>query len=422
MEPFHLGFTVQQKALLLDAEGGEGIVVIEDGGVTVHRRGEDRFIGAHFVEKALHLIKTAAGDVVGVQNAVTELLRALGGPPVAEVQQPLAAVGHALPAPQLGLIGPGQKAGDVVALCAHDGLGDPEVFPLQTADIVQTKGDLTGRKGFFLPAPHRVVVVRHPVQRPSQGGIVGVLAQTAAGKVVHDHSAGDDFTQQLRLEPGKGAELFAAKPLPIQPEGGIMGGDGGGGQGNLVKIVILLAPEGSAVGLIEGADVPAEFFPEELLEGGAAPGAPALIAPLMAQFIVDLPGDDGRFPFIMLCQTGDDLCAVGAIGLMAVTGHMASAKGPGRAVFKLGKDVGILMDEPGRRSGGRGAEDDLQSLCLCHGDHAVKVGKIEPPFLRLHPVPGKLADADHIASQLQNAVHVGLHPGALPLFRVIVDA
>ena len=68
-----------------------------------------------------------------------------------------------LPAPQLGLVGPGQKAGDIMPLGTHDGLSDPEVFPSQSPDVVQSEGDLAGRQGLLLTAPDRVVVIGHPV-------------------------------------------------------------------------------------------------------------------------------------------------------------------------------------------------------------------------------------------------------------------
>ena len=80
------------------------------------------------------------------------------------------------------------------------------------------------------------------------------------------------------------------------------------------------------------------------------------------------------------------------------------------------------MNEPGGGRGGGSAEDHLQSLFFRHGDDAVKEGEVKAALLRLHPVPGKLTDADHIAAQLQNAVHIGLHQGGVPLFGIVVDS
>ena len=81
----------------------------------------------------------------------------------------------------------------------------------------------------------------------------------------------------------------------------------------------------------------------------------------------------------------------------------------------------MLADQPSRGRGGGGTENDLKTFPLGHINDPVKVGKVKLPLLWLHVVPGKFADPDHVAPQLQDAVHIRLHNGAVPLFRVIVN-
>ena len=176
VEPLHLPLHVQKEALLLDAEGGQGVVVIEHGNVAVDGCGEHILILFHAAEKRLRLKKAAAGHIVRVQKAVAELLGTLGGAAVAEVEKSLAAPRHGLPRPHLGLVGTGQEAGDVVPLGAHDGLGHPEVLPLQAADVVEAKGDFAGRQWLLLAAPDGIVVVGHPVEARGHSGVVHVLS------------------------------------------------------------------------------------------------------------------------------------------------------------------------------------------------------------------------------------------------------
>ena len=81
----------------------------------------------------------------------------------------------------------------------------------------------------------------------------------------------------------------------------------------------------------------------------------------------------------------------------------------------------MLADQPSGGRGGGGTENDLKPLLFGHVNDPVKVGEVKLSLLWLHVVPGKFADPDHVAPQLQDAVHIRLHNGAVPLFRVIVN-
>ena len=357
MQPLHCGFTIQKDALLLNAERCQSVVIVDDGHVAVYRCGKDVLIVLHSAEKVLDLIEAAPGNIVRIQNAVAKLFRPFGSTPVAEVEKAVTASGHSLPAPHLGLVGPGQKAGDVVPLSPHNGLGDPEIVLAQATDIIQAKGDLTGRKGGSLAAPHRVVVIGDFVQTGGQGGKVHVLSQSAAGKIMNHHRIGDFPAEDVCLEGSEGLDVPAAKSLPIHPQGRVVGCNGGGGEGNFVKIIVLLAPKGGTPVLIELVDIAMENLPKIGLESGAAPGTPALVTAFMAQLIVHLPGDDGFLVPVMAGQRGDDLFAVSAVDSAAEAINMAAAVGAGRAVRMLGENIRMLLDEPGGGCGSGGAKD-----------------------------------------------------------------
>ena len=422
MQTFHLGFAVQQQALLLDPEGCQRIVVVQNGHIAVHRGGEHVLVFPHFPEEALHLKEAAAGHIVCIQNTVAELLGTLGSATVTKIHQPVAAVGHALPAPQLGLVGPGQKAGDIMPLGTHDGLSDPEILALQAPDIIQAKGDLRGGQRFFLAAPHRVVVESQLIQAGGHIRIAHMLGQTAAGEVVHDHGAGQQLMEQIRLEADEVHQFFATKALPFQAQGRVVGGDGGIGQGDLLKGVVFLAPESGAEGIVQFVDVPCKGFVQMATETVPAVVAPTQVAALVADLVVHLPSYDALLAPVMLGQGRDDLTAGFQVMGVGIAGYMPPAEGTGGTVREAGKDIGILGDEPSRRGSRGGAEDNLQALLLGHGNDPVKVGEVKLTFLLFHAVPGKFTDADHIAAQFQDAVHVCFHQGSVPLFGIIINA
>ena len=87
-----------------------------------------------------------------------------------------------------------------MALGPHDGLGNPEVLPLQSPDIVQAERDFVGREGFLFPAPDRVVVIGGRVQAFGGLGVVKAPVQAPAGEVVNDHGPGGKLPNQAGLE------------------------------------------------------------------------------------------------------------------------------------------------------------------------------------------------------------------------------
>ena len=142
----------------------------------------------------------------------------------------------------------------------------------------------------------------------------------------------------------------------------------------------------------------------------------------MPQLVVHLPGEDGVLAAIVPRQRRDDLFAVATVNDAAETVDMAAAEGSGRPSFKLGENVGVLMNEPGRRRGRGGAEDHPQSHAFCHGDDIVEEGEVIRPLPGLHAVPGKFTDADDVAAQLHHALKIRFHHGFRPLLGIVVYA
>ena len=396
----HFPRAVQQEALALNAEGGQGVVIVDNGHIAVNGSLQGLCVLGDLPEEALDLIEFPPLHVVRVDDAVAELLRPFGGPPVAEVHHGAAPVGHPLVGPHLGLVGPGQEAGDVVALGPHDGLGDPEVFPFQPPDVVQAEGNLVGGDGLLLPAPDGVVVIGRHVQALGHPGVADMLVQPAAGEVVHHQGVRVDLVDEPGLEVHKVHNALVAEPLPVQAQGGVVGGNSLSGEGYLVEVVVLLGPEGGAVGVVQPVDVPGEFFLEEALEGPLALGAPAQVAALVADLVVDLPGRNLFLPLVVAHQGPDDLLRV-LVHLRAVEAvDVPSAEGPLLPVLELGEDGGVFFGQPGGDGGVGGAHDDVETFLLGLGDDAVEEGKVVLALGFLHQVPGELADADYIAPHL----------------------
>ena len=301
-----------------------------------------------------------------------------------------------------------------MALGPHDGLGYPEVFPLQSPDIVQAEGYLVGGQGLPLAAPDGVVVVGGDIQLPGYPGVVHMLSQTSAGEVVYDGHAGYQLPQKPRLEGGEFLYAVAAETLPVQPQGRIVSGDGGGGQGYLVKVVVLLGPESGAVGLVKGADIPPELVPKIEAEGVQAAGAIAHVAVLMAELVVYLPGRYGLLALIVLRHGPDDALGIG-VHLPAVEAvHMAAAEAALCAVFKLRQHRRVLLCQPGGYGRRGGAHDYRQAPGLGPLYHMVKEREVVPALRLFHDMPAKLRNAYGVAAQLAYIVQVGLQHGGRP--------
>ena len=331
-------------------------------------------------------------------------------------------MGHGLPAPELRLTRTGQTAGDIVALRSHDGFGYPEAFPLEAADVVKAKGYLLRRQRLLLPAPDGVVIVGRLVQQRRNGGVVNALCKAPAGEVVYDEGVRNDPTDDIALLLSKGAYVLAAKALPVQAQRGIMHGDSGRRQGYFLKGVVLLAPEGRAVGAVERRDISAELSREEALKFFAAAGAPALVAALMAQLVVDLPGYYAPLIPVVLSEGGYYGAAALEIGLAAVTGHMPPTVGPGHTALRLREDVRASVSQPRGRGSSWRTEDDGKPPLPRRGYYAVEEGEVEFPFLRLHEVPSELAYTYHIAAELDYTIQVLVQHSGLPLLGIVVNA
>lgn len=229
-----------------------------------------------------------------------------------------------------------------------------------------------GGERLLLPAPDGVVVIRRDVQALRHPGVVRVLVQPAPGEVVDHHGRPVQLPDEPGLEVHKVLNALAAKPRPVQPQGGIVGGNGGGGQGNLPEAVVLLGPEGGAIGMVEACDVPVEFLLQIPLEGPLTLWAPAQVAALMADLVVDLPGYNLLLTLVVAHHGPDDPLGI-LVHLRTVKAvDPAAPKGPPLPVLKLGEDGGVRFCQPGRDGRGGGAHDDIQPPLFGLGDDIVE--------------------------------------------------
>ena len=124
---------------------------------------------------------------------------------------------------------------------------------------------------------------------------------------MNDCGTGVDFPNHTGLELQKVTEAFASKALPIQAEDRVMGGDGGSGKGNFVKIVVLLGPESRPINVVEAAHISLKFLPEKVPKRPPALGTPTEVTALMANFVVNLPRNDLRFVLVVARHSPDEL-------------------------------------------------------------------------------------------------------------------
>ena len=309
-----------------------------------------------------------------------------------------------------------------MSLGAHNGLGDPEIPLFQAPDVVQAEGDLIGRQRLRLAAPYGVVVVGGYIQMLGHSGVIRMLAQSPAREIVDLHHAGNDLPEQPGLKGGKLHNALTAESLPVQPKSRVVGGDGSGRQRDLAKIVVRLGPKHRAVGIVERSDVPVELLLQIGLEGIPALRAPADVAVLMAEFVVDLPGHDGLLALVMLCHRPDDaLCVPVQRGTIEAV-HMPSAEDPFGSILKFREDVRVLFGKPGRNGGRGGAHDNGQSPDFGPLNHMVEKGEVVLPLCRLHEVPAEFRNADGIAPQFTDIVQILLQQGGIPLLGIVVYA
>ena len=124
----HLRRRVEQNALALDAERCQGIVIVHDRRLVLHR-GFHRFsVFYNIMEEALYFIEFSAFHIIRINDTIAELLRTFCRPAVTEIHQGIGAVCHTLIRPHLRLVRTRQKARHIVALRSHDRLGNPEIL------------------------------------------------------------------------------------------------------------------------------------------------------------------------------------------------------------------------------------------------------------------------------------------------------
>ena len=100
----------------------------------------------------------------------------------------------------------------------------------------------------------------------------------------------------------------------------------------------------------------------------------------------------------------------------------AGAKALAVAVGIYRENLRIGLDEPGRRSGGGCAQDDLQTCLSQHIYSSIQPLPLVVTFGRLHFGPGKFANANQIEAGLTHETRVGRPTINGPVLRIVTDA
>ena len=86
------------------------------------------------------------------------------------------------------------------------------------------------------------------------------------------------------------------------------------------------------------------------------------------------------------------------------------------------EQVGILLVKPGRGLRCRRTHQRLDAVPVKQIDSTVEPVEIEPAFLGLDARPGEFRHAHDIEPRLAHHAHIGLPPGFIPGFRVIISS
>ena len=153
---------------------------------------------------------------------------------------------------------------------------------------------------------------------------------------------------------------------------------------------------------------------------------------MAADAVVDLPGEQRRVVAQILGDGADDLLGVGPVGLAVQAVGVARAGMERLALLVHRQDLGMLLGQPERRSGGGRGEDDPDSVGVHQVHRALHPGEVELPFLGFDEAPDELAHAHGVHAGRDHELHVlfpagftvlwGSSIGIDPMLRMVVDA
>ena len=187
---------------------------------------------------------------------------------------------------------------------------------------------------------------------------------------------------------------------------------------DLPEVLVGLAPESAAPGLVEGLDA-AVFLFEPSPEGSL--GIFAVVHhSVMAGLIVNLPADDIRIVAVSFCQFGDNALYVFPVAFAAPGCVLAAAVLNLHSVVTDNENVRVFLRQPDRRGRRRGAENDLETMLLCQRNRLVEPGEVEFSFFRLHHPPGELGEMGEFYTHCSHIAQIPVPLGLVPLLRIVI--
>ena len=192
-------------------------------------------------------------------------------------------------------------------------------------------------------------------------------------------------------------------------------------QADVVEIGVLHRPEHIAPGPVQGLGRLVALR-QPVLKGRAGGVGVAERRRVAGIFVVRLPGRHMRVPAIALGQKRHDPRAFRPVAAMREAVVPARAEAARAAVLVQRQHVGVAVQHPARRGGSGRAKHHLQALGAKRLDRPVEPGPVEAARFRLHPAPGKFADAHPGQAHARPS---GRHPRPIflrPVFRIIADA
>ena len=307
---------------------------------------------------------------------------------------------------------------------AGGGLHHPEILP-----ALDPTGKGEGRRHILQVgmAQIGVFVHRHHIQLPERLIVIHAAGPRTGG--VGGDGQRTVGAENLPLLLGEGNHGVAAKPLEIQPQGGVVEEgiqrifsadlDCPAGHGDLVEALIGLAPEDGSGAAVEFLHGPV-FLLEPVLE---FPGAGRAMAPpcrLLGQLVVDMPSQNVGIAL----QSADKLlhypAAVGPVNVAVVAIVAAAAEGASDAAIVHISHLRMPLTQPDGRTGAGGADDGGNPFPSQDVDYIREPLHMKFPLPRLQKAPCEFADAHHVEALLPQPGGIPQHLLPCFLFRIII--
>ena len=142
----------------------------------------------------------------------------------------------------------------------------------------------------------------------------------------------------------------------------------------------------------------------------------------VAQFVVDLPGDYGRMPGVMLCHGRYQTAHAAAVAFAALTIVMAAAESAAHAVCVHREIFRVRLNHPCGRCGRGGAENDPDAVSGQHADGAIHPFEMILALAGFEFMPGKFSQPHRVDSHLAHQLRVRFPAAFRPVFGIVVYA